>query len=99
MSDLSRSFKRQIAAGDDEARSLKAELLALRKALVAWDFAVKPPNGPGVRDQIADYIEKKYGDDQPYATADQCIWLTDQRWDEIDAILFAVIPEDHWGLR
>lgn len=84
---------------------LEAELLTLRKALVAWDFAGDGTRsraesaGHTLRDRMVDYLCAEFDADRPYIAVDHLIGIMSERQAAGDEFLFDVIPEDHWGLR
>lgn len=93
-----------LAAAGTPQQPANDELLALRTALVKWDFG-----GDGNRsrtestefhdrDRIVDYLAEHYDPDRPYVAVDHIIGICHERWEAVDPILYDVIPEDHWGL-
>ena len=82
--------------------SLNAELLALRTALVRWDSNPDRPrveSAEAQRDNIVDYLIDNFRPDRPYPAVDHVIRLITERYSVDDEILYAVIDENHWGLR
>lgn len=81
----------------DEIERLRAELHALRRALVFWNHDHQTSDM--LRDRIAEVIERNADAvDQPYNMADAVLSAMHGWLDRLDQTLYDVIPQDDWGI-